>query len=130
MRLLASVVCAALLAVFLAGCQSNDVTAPDGQATSMKGYELYSWQNGAQWNFSLLEGTNREKTLAEIQSPDVVLKGVEALQPALENIAAGQYVTWWSPRWVEKALAFPPDDLVGQVERICKDQQLQLAIVK
>ena len=56
----------------------------------MKGYELYSWQNGAQWSFSLLEGTNREKTLAEIQSPDVALKGLEALQPALENIAAGQ----------------------------------------
>ena len=130
MKLLASLVCAAVLALFLTGCQSNDVTTASSQATSMKGYELHSWQNGAQWDFSLLEGTNREKTLAEIQSPDVVLKGVEALQPALENIAAGQYVTWQSPRRVGEALAFPPDDLVGRVERICKDQQLELAIVK
>jgi hypothetical protein len=119
-----------LLTVFVAGCQSNDATVPDSQATSMKGFELYSWQDGAQWSFSLLEGTNREKTLAEIQSPDVVLKGVEALEPALENIAAGQYVTWRSPQWVGEPLAFPPDDVVGQVERVCKDQGLQLAIVK
>ena len=45
----------------------------------MKGYELYSWQEGGQWKFSVLIGTNRKKTLDEIKSADVVLSGVDAL---------------------------------------------------
>ena len=51
----------------------------------MKGYELYSWQYGGLWRFSILVGTNREKSLEEIQSPDTALDGVDALQAALER---------------------------------------------
>ena len=126
MKLFASLLGAIFLGILLAGCQSNDVTAPDGQAGSMKGYELYSWQDNGQWHFSLLEGTNREKTLDEIRSPDTASKGVEALQSALENVRAGQWVTWSS----RDTLAFPPDDVMRGVEQICKDQGLQLNIAR
>lgn len=126
MKLFASLLGAILLGIVLAGCQSNDVTAPDGQASSMKGYELYSWQDDGQWRFSLLEGTNREKTLDEIRSPDSSLKGIEALKPALENIRAGQWVTWLS----RDTLAFPPADVMRRVEQISKDQGLQLSVVR
>ena len=70
----------------------------------MKGYELYSWQDGGQWKFSLLVGTNREKTL--------------------EEIPAGQYITWSS----RETLSFPPDDIVQQVEQTCKDEGLILSV--
>ncbi len=33
---------------------------------SLKGYELYSWQKGNDWFFSLVVGTNRNKSVAEI----------------------------------------------------------------
>jgi hypothetical protein len=131
MKLLASLLCAVLLGVVLAGCHSESVKTPEeGQRSSMKGWELYSWQDRGQWRFSLLEGTNREKTVAEIQSPDTTLKGIEALRPALASLARGQYVTWWAPEWVQSALAFPSDDLVKQVQGICKDRGLQLAVVR
>jgi hypothetical protein len=52
----------------------------------MKGYELYSWQQDGQWVFSLLVGTNREKTLDEIQSPQARLT-LDALENGPENPA-------------------------------------------
>lgn len=36
------------------------------QNKSLKGYELYSWQNGNDWFFSLVVGTNRNKSVKEV----------------------------------------------------------------
>ena len=90
----------------------------------MKGYELYSWQDGGQWKFSLLVGMNREKTLDEIKSADIVLSSVDALQAKLEEIPAGQYITWST----RETLSFPPDDIIQQVEQTCKDEGLILSV--
>ena len=99
-------------------------TAPQPTATqlteSMKGYELYSWQEGEHWVFSLLVGTNREKTPEEIKSTETLLPGVETLIARLDQIPSGQYVTWTA----RDTLAFPPDDILRQVEQICEDKGL------
>lgn len=92
----------------------------------MKGYELYSWQDSSQWRFSLLVGTNREKTLDEIKSTDTVLLDVDALISALEKVPSGQYITWLS----KETLSFPPDDIIKKVEQVCKDKGLILNITK
>ncbi len=144
------VLCILLLVGFVSGCQGMPEPEPDAPNTietvsemgtesatsnplvpqpgaeSMKGYELYSWQKESQWYFSVLIGTNREKTLAEIQAPEARLKGIEELQPLLESIPAGQFVTWLS----RAALVFPPEEMVTQVQEICKRQGLELGIVK
>jgi len=88
----------------------------------MKGYELYSWRDGTTWKFSLLVGTNREKSLDEIKSADVVLSSVDALETALQQMPAGQYITWSS----KEMLSFPPQDIIEQVENICEEQGLIL----
>ena len=90
----------------------------------MKGYELYSWQDGSQWKFSLLVGTNREKTLDEIKSTDTALPSVDALKSKLEQIPAGQYIMWSS----KETLSLPPDDIIKQIEQICRDEGLILSI--
>ena len=92
----------------------------------MKGFELYSWQDGSQWKFLLLTGTNREKTLDEITSTDTVLDGVDALRSALEVVSPGQTITWSA----KEPLSFPPDDMIQQVEQICKEQGLILNIAR
>ena len=33
---------------------------------SLKGWELHSWEQGGEWQFTLIEGTNRHKSLEEI----------------------------------------------------------------
>ena len=84
-----------LFGSLLAGCGAASSASPVTPfAESMKGYELYSWQDGSTWKFSLLVGTNREKSLDEIKSADVVLSGVDALKTTLQKVPSGQYITW------------------------------------
>jgi hypothetical protein len=113
-----------LLLLALMGCQASTPIAPDLPGESMKGYELYSWQKGEQWYFSVLIGTNRQKTLEEIQAPDVTLIGLDALTFALEKIQPGQYVSWS----MREGLNFPPDGMVRQIQKICKSHGLELSI--
>ncbi len=63
---------------------------PTGTQTSMKGWELYIWQQDGDTYFSLLPGTNRLKTDAEITAAAV--KGIDAIQPKLDELEAGETV--------------------------------------
>jgi hypothetical protein len=114
------------LLLALTACQPSTPAIPDLPKDSMKGYELYSWQEGEQWYFSVLVGTNREKTLEEIQAPDVTLKDLDALKLALGKIQSGQYIGWST----REGLDFPPDAMVREVQKICKDRGLELNIAK
>src|SRR4030095_14820314 len=104
MKTIRTLLFAILLGSLLSGCGTAAQPTVTPFAESMKGYELYSWQEGDQWKLSLLIGTNREKTLEEIKSADVVLSGVDELTSTLEKIPAGQYITWSS----KETLSFLP----------------------
>ncbi|MBC7878655.1 MAG: hypothetical protein H7Y59_15900 [Anaerolineales bacterium] len=114
------------LGLLLSACGSATQPIETPFPESMKGYELYSWHDGSEWSFSLLVGTNREKTLSEIQSADVVLVGIDELKFTLERVPSGEYITWSS----KEKLSFPPDDIIKQVEKICEDKGLILNIAK
>jgi 1-deoxy-D-xylulose 5-phosphate reductoisomerase len=124
MKTIRTLLFAVLLGSLLSACGKAAQTSATPFAESMKGYELYSWQEDGQWKFSVLVGTNREKTLDEIKSADVVVSGVDALTATLEKIPAGQYITWSS----RETLSFPPEDIRSQVEKVCKDRGLILNI--
>lgn len=111
-----------LVGSLLSACRAALAPPPTPFPESMKGYELYSWQDGDQWNFSLLVGTNREKTLEEIKAADTTLRGVDALTSALEQMPAGQYITWSS----REMFSFPPDEVIEQVKQNCEDKGLIL----
>jgi len=124
MKIIRTLLFATLLGALLSGCGAASQPTATPFPESMKGYELYSWQDGGQWKFSLLVGTNREKTLEEIKSADVVLSDVNVLISTLKNIPSGQYITWSSP----ETLAFPPDEIRSQVALTCKEQGLLLNV--
>jgi hypothetical protein len=126
MKTLRFVLCAILFALLAVACQHTNPLVPEPGVESMKGFELYSWKKDGKWYFSILIGTNREKTLAEIQAAEATKKGMDDLKAVLKSIPAGQYVTWST----REQLAFPPEDLIQQVQQICKDQGLELNIVK
>ena len=113
-----------LSAILLSACGATSETAATPFPESMKGYELYSWKDGSQWRFSILVGTNREKTLDEIKSADVAISGVDELKSTLEQIPSGQYITWST----RETLSFPPEDILKQVEQTCNDKGLILNI--
>jgi hypothetical protein len=126
MKTKAAILLVLALGLFLSSCGTTRGTDAAQLAESMKGYELYSWQEGDHWVFSLLVGTNREKTLEEIKSTDTILPDVDTLISVLETVPSGQYVTWSS----RETLSFPSDDIIKQVEKVCKDQGLILTITK
>lgn len=110
-----------LVGFLLSSCGASQTT-PTPFPESMKGYELYSWQEGNQWYFSILVGTNREKTLDEIKADRTALRGVEALTSALEQMPEGQYITWSA----RETLSFPPEDVIQQIENLCTERGLIL----
>jgi hypothetical protein len=114
------------LVLLLSSCQTADKAETTPLAESMKGYELYSWQEGNQWRLSLLVGTNREKSLNEIRSNDNTLPDIDTLISTLEKVPSGQYITWSS----RETLSFPPDSIIKQIEKICEENGLILSIVK
>lgn len=71
---------------------------------SMKGYELYSWLEDNQWNFAIVTGTNRTKTLEEIISEvyyvsetgwvNIHAVGIEDIKTALSKLPQDESVYW------------------------------------
>lgn len=126
MKTIRSLFFSLLLGLALSGCATAEPPTASLLPESMKGYELYSWEENGQWRFSLLVGTNREKTIDEIKSADTVLPDVDTLTSTLEKIPSGQFITWSS----RETLSFPPDDMIQQIEQTCKDAGLIFIIVK
>lgn len=126
MKTLQSILFVLLLMLFFSSCTTINQAEATPWAESMKGYELYSWPEGDHWVFSLLAGTNREKTLEEIRSSSTILPDLNALKFVLKKIPSGQYITWSS----REALSFPPEDILKQVEQACQDQGLILYIAR
>lgn len=78
--------------------------------TSMKGWELYSWQNSNGWYFALVEGTNRLKTFEEISAPAVAVLGWTALERKLSRLARGEQIFWSTGR--VRGTSFPLEDRI------------------
>jgi hypothetical protein len=122
-----------LLLVLIIPYMSACHTASDGPLPrSMKGYELYSWQEEGQWHFTLITGTNRNKTLEEIVSGDNIeskdgwvkihVVGVEKIKGVLSRVPEGEFVSWNEGKFVlptEQAFAeliLPPEDIVNEIK--------------
>ena len=79
-------------------------TTVDKLPHSMKGYELYSWQENGSWHFTLITGTNRNKTLEEITSTvnivsedgwiNMHVAGIEAIKTVLSRLPEKEEVFW------------------------------------
>jgi hypothetical protein len=79
-------------------------TTDDKLPHSMKGYELYSWSEDSQWHFTLITGTNRNKTLEEIISNINIISedgwvhihvvGVDAIETVLSRLPQNEYIFW------------------------------------
>jgi len=82
----------------------SSATTGDKLPHSAKGYELYWWQEDGQWHFTLITGTNRNKSLEEIVSNENIVSedgwvhihvvGVEAIETVLSRLPQNEYVGW------------------------------------
>jgi hypothetical protein len=120
------------------------ITPPDPPLPqSMKGYELYSWLQNDQWNYTLITGTNRDKTAEEIVTAgysvntdgwvNIHVIGLIALEQLISLLPAGEFVTWLSgprsndPQYAVN-FALPPADDVAAIKAYADQHSLNLNV--
>ena len=102
---------------------------------SMKGWELYSWPNGKEWEYSILLGTNRLKTYEEVISNKIVVCGKDSLKMLLDKFPAKEYIFWIGQGWLGNiwheshgSLCLPDSVTVNEIKEYCKKKGLELMI--
>ena len=139
----------ATMALLAAGCGGTSAaTSPTIPLSplphQMKGYELYSWQSGNTWNFVLITGTDRTKTVEEITTGSdtttdswvkVSAVGTDGINSQLRRLPTGESVAWIGAetrqQWSAPAgpLALPPVTIVDAVTAVCRDLGLHLQVL-
>jgi hypothetical protein len=106
----------------------------DGTVLSMKGFELYSWPAGEDWDFALMIGTNRLKTMEEIKSSEKTLHGVDAIKAALRELPANEQVFWEGLGWLQQSqmasgsIAIPPAPIREEIVSLCLQLGIRLTV--
>ena len=101
---------------------------------SEKGWELYSWFNGKSWNYSILQGTNRFKSLGEVKENKIQVVGEEKLMAVLKKMPKDDNVTWIGPVWLENwqtncgNLELPPYEIKNKIKLFCEKINLRLQV--
>lgn len=103
----------------------------------LKGVEVYVWKPlDRDWHFSVLCGTNRNKTLAEIADPDNVLVGIGAFKVKLSTLAVGEHVILIRmssdgsglPVWDRSKYGQVPSDMVNDLKDQCHKLGIELCV--
>jgi hypothetical protein len=104
-------------------------------SNSMKGWELYSWPNGNDWNYSILLGTNRTKSYLEVTTNQIVVLGKDSLKMLLDKFPAGEYLFWAGKGWLGSSwsgqygsLGLPDNSIVSEIQDYCNQKKLVLTI--
>jgi hypothetical protein len=111
---------------------------------SMKEYELYSWQQANIWNYTLITGTNRNKTTDEIVSGDdfiseagwvrIHVTGTDALNKVMGKLPPETSVFWLSqPRSGETSSVsidfdLPPEEVTRSIKEYCNQHDIDLVV--
>ena len=101
------------------------------EQTAFKGMELYSWQNEAgEWRYAILVGTNRNKTLDEVQSTPLDL---QAVKNAIAQMAVGESLFWMNNVYDMSSsqtvnLPFPSESVVNELLEFAREKQVDLYI--
>jgi hypothetical protein len=109
------------LAVLWGVCRADEQRE---EKPRFKGVELYSWKNkGGDWQFVLLNGTNRLKTEAEVKSAKTKVKGAEELKQALARLVVGEQVFWTHPI---SGFEYPAPGMRQEIAKAAKEAQIDL----
>ncbi len=119
------------------------ITTIDNLPHSMKGYELYSWPEDSQWHFTLVTGTNRNKTLEEITSEEdfiseagwvkVHVVGTNAVKNVLSKLPQDEFIIWLArmrgqSEQSEIKIQLPPGQIVDAMTEFAMQRGLDFVI--
>jgi hypothetical protein len=93
-----------------------------------KGVELYSWKTtDGGLRFSLLWGTNRNKTDSEIRARGCTLPDVASTKAAFGRLAKGERVFWANDTCPRKDCTYPSDKVIEDLRAHAKSVEVTLA---
>ena len=102
---------------------------------SMKGWELYTWPNGNDWNYSVIVGTNTLKSYNIVTENPVAVTGIDSLKKVLEYLPQGEEIVWIGEGWLSQIwsddfrdLMLPSEDIIFEVNQYCQNSGLLLMI--
>jgi hypothetical protein len=102
---------------------------------SMKGWELYSWPDGNNWNFAILAGTNRVKTYEEVKSNRITVTGTDSLKMLLDRFPENENIFWIGEGWLKNCwhgfygnLSLPAAETISEIRNFCLQKNLVLNI--
>ncbi len=102
---------------------------------SMKGWELYSWPNGNNWNYSVMIGSNTLKSYNMVTENRVAVTGIDSLKKLLEMMPDGEEIAWIGESWLSQIwdddyrnLMLPLEEIILEVNQFCQDNGLLLII--
>lgn len=100
-------------------------------APSMKGWELYSWASGNDFKYSILMGTNRNKTYNEVITNEIAVTGKDSLKMLLDKFPAKEEIFWKGQGTGEwENLSFPDQKTVGEIKNYCLQKELNLHVMQ
>lgn len=95
------------------------------------GFEIYSWNVGGKWHYSLLPASKQEKTSSEVTESSVTLESFIKLEAALGKLAPCA-VTWHNQVLKEDGaadkLSMPHQIVVAHLKKYCEMRQLKLVL--
>jgi len=120
------------------------ITEIDKLPHSMKGYELYSWEENNQWHFNLITGTNRTKTMEEITSEEdfisetgwvkIQVVGADAIKDVLSRLPQSESVCWCDELHIGQTtetsidIQLPPEQITNTIKVYAAQCGLDFAI--
>lgn len=103
----------------------SGITSKTGVPVLVKDHRLYSWNKQGEWYFSLLAKGQRAKSIEEIKSSSIAVKGISALKDKFDSLPRHQRIVW-SAEGKESSL--PPESVINQIKRYCDNSGLALQI--
>ncbi len=113
---------------------------------AFKGYELLSWQKDGEWVFTLLAGTNRQKSFDEILNAEntftateiikVSVIGADSFKELVNHLPKGEWITWGGMVLQGEVssstlyFTYPPDEIVDELIKYCKERGITLVTLK
>jgi hypothetical protein len=101
---------------------------------SMKGWELYSWPSGNDWNYSILIGTNRLKSYEEVTTNRIIASGKDSLMLLLNKLPENENIFWIGKGWLARCwggnygnLSLPGDSIINEILEYCIQKKLALS---
>ncbi|MFC1956151.1 hypothetical protein ACFLWZ_06500 [Chloroflexota bacterium] len=118
------------------------ITEIDKLPHSMKGYELYSWEEDNQWYFTLITGTNSTKTMEEISSNEdyisetgwvrIQVVGADAIKDVLSRLPQSESIFWCDELHIgqttETDLELPPEQITDTIREYAEQCSLDFAV--